>query len=121
MKKSILLDTKVSNSKSKIFVDNRLDSIDIISESNMSFSMIIDENLYNDPLTPALPRKIYSWINDKNAKKCYDCNESFSLLKRKHHCRLCGRIFCYSCCNKYQLIPDTLSLSNAKKKHMASH
>ena len=93
----------------------KLNSVDVLTNHNMSFSMLIDSNIHNDPLTSALPRKIHSWVNDSNSSECYNCNESFSLLKRKHHCRLCGRIFCYSCCNKYELIPDTLSLSRAKK------
>ena len=31
-----------------------------------------------------------------------ECNSSFGLLLRKHHCRACGRIFCYQCTN-YQI------------------
>ena len=33
------------------------------------------------------------WMPDSLCKQCYACEASFSLLRRKHHCRLCGMIF----------------------------
>lgn len=32
---------------------------------------------------------------------CHDCKREFSWIVRRHHCRICGRIFCYYCCNNY--------------------
>ena len=38
------------------------------------------------------------WIPDEDAQNCYNCgNKFFSLFNRKHHCRVCGNIFCKSC------------------------
>eukprot|EP01064_Diplonema_japonicum_P003064 TRINITY_DN1201_c0_g4_i1.p1 TRINITY_DN1201_c0_g4~~TRINITY_DN1201_c0_g4_i1.p1 ORF type:complete len:757 (+),score=138.38 TRINITY_DN1201_c0_g4_i1:130-2400(+) len=37
------------------------------------------------------------WLEDKKVKKCGACLRSFTLTKRKHHCRACGDIFCNSC------------------------
>lgn len=37
------------------------------------------------------------WVNDAACKACYECDIPFSLLVRRHHCRVCGRIFCASC------------------------
>lgn len=36
-------------------------------------------------------------MRDENVGMCYNCESSFGLLKRKHHCRICGQIFCYKC------------------------
>ena len=47
-------------------------------------------------------QKIESWVKDDNVNNCTECNSSFGLLLRKHHCRACGRIFCYQCTN-YQI------------------
>lgn len=33
------------------------------------------------------------WMPDSLCKQCYACEASFTLLRRKHHCRLCGMIF----------------------------
>jgi 1-phosphatidylinositol-3-phosphate 5-kinase len=35
------------------------------------------------------------WIPDNKVKSCFHCGSDFILLLRsKHHCRLCGKIFC---------------------------
>ncbi|XP_047443428.1 FYVE and coiled-coil domain-containing protein 1 [Mugil cephalus] len=41
------------------------------------------------------------WLVDKEATHCLDCDSQFTWLLRRHHCRLCGRIFCYYCSNNY--------------------
>lgn len=40
------------------------------------------------------------WMPDSKSKECYDCSQTFSTFRRKHHCRLCGQIFCSKCCNQ---------------------
>ena len=38
------------------------------------------------------------WIPDEDSQNCYNCGSKFfSLFNRKHHCRVCGNIFCKSC------------------------
>ncbi|KAF8517300.1 hypothetical protein BU17DRAFT_50059 [Hysterangium stoloniferum] len=37
------------------------------------------------------------WMDDANAKECYDCKSVFTTWRRKHHCRICGQIFCSRC------------------------
>ncbi|XP_075789938.1 1-phosphatidylinositol 3-phosphate 5-kinase isoform X7 [Pelodiscus sinensis] len=37
---------------------------------------------------------------DSQCKECYDCSEKFTTFRRRHHCRLCGQIFCSRCCNQ---------------------
>ncbi|OQR76585.1 1-phosphatidylinositol 3-phosphate 5-kinase-like [Tropilaelaps mercedesae] len=39
------------------------------------------------------------WMPDSNCKECYECGAKFSTFRRRHHCRICGRIFCATCCN----------------------
>ncbi|XP_017125000.1 putative 1-phosphatidylinositol 3-phosphate 5-kinase [Drosophila elegans] len=46
------------------------------------------------------------WMPDSKAKECYDCSQKFSTFRRKHHCRLCGQIFCSKCCN--QVVPGMI-------------
>lgn len=33
------------------------------------------------------------WMPDENCKECYTCRKSFTFLRRKHHCRICGMSF----------------------------
>jgi 1-phosphatidylinositol-3-phosphate 5-kinase len=54
----------------------------------------------NSSFMHQMRRKILSrdfWMRDENAKICFGCGDSFSTFRRKHHCRLCGQIFCSSC------------------------
>ncbi|KAK4687031.1 hypothetical protein P7C73_g3088, partial [Tremellales sp. Uapishka_1] len=37
------------------------------------------------------------WMADEHCKECYDCKSVFSAWRRKHHCRICGQIFCSRC------------------------
>eukprot|EP00128_Syssomonas_multiformis_P000998 Colp12_sorted_trinity150504_noHs@24810 len=41
-----------------------------------------------------------AWAPDEAAKRCYTCKQEFSIVRRKHHCRECGQIFCNSCSSK---------------------
>ena len=38
-----------------------------------------------------------AWIPDSMAPLCMGCGATFSLVKRRHHCRSCGRVFCAKC------------------------
>jgi 1-phosphatidylinositol-3-phosphate 5-kinase len=46
------------------------------------------------------------WMPDSKSIDCYDCNLKFNTFRRKHHCRLCGQIFCSRCCST--LVPGKI-------------
>ncbi|KAF5466280.1 hypothetical protein F2P56_016221 [Juglans regia] len=37
------------------------------------------------------------WMPDHSCRVCYECDSQFSIFNRRHHCRLCGRVFCARC------------------------
>ncbi|CAF3569320.1 unnamed protein product [Adineta steineri] len=39
------------------------------------------------------------WMPDSAGKECYDCQEKFTPWRRRHHCRVCGLLFCNRCCS----------------------
>ncbi|KAI9026204.1 hypothetical protein DFJ74DRAFT_663537 [Hyaloraphidium curvatum] len=41
------------------------------------------------------------WMSDESAKECYDCKQSFTAFNRRHHCRICGLIFCSKCSSNF--------------------
>ena len=78
----------------------------------INISSILHKKLSNDddiniPDDERYNKKIFSWTNDTDVTKCFNCKNSFSLINRKHHCRNCGNIFCYNCANFYFKIPDS--------------
>ena len=65
---------------------------------DLSASMIVDKKI--SPNLMAFKKRYPSvWVPDSRATNCYNCKTIFGLLTRKHHCRICGRIFCYACSN----------------------
>ena len=50
------------------------------------------------------------WMPDKACKECSECSSKFSWFLRRHHCRICGRIFCNACC--YKTIPGGMLRSD---------
>eukprot|EP01018_Ginkgo_biloba_P039388 Gb_11903 [translate_table: standard] len=37
------------------------------------------------------------WMPDRSCRMCYECDSQFTLFNRRHHCRICGRVFCWKC------------------------
>ena len=52
-----------------------------------------------------LCKKNFIWVDDNLITKCYKCLCDFSIINRKHHCRICGKIFCAECTKYYILSP----------------
>ena len=47
------------------------------------------------------------WVSDELAPVCMKCAAKFSMTRRRHHCRACGKVFCSTCCwQKVKLIHD---------------
>eukprot|EP00250_Pteridium_aquilinum_P001811 c12023_g1_i2 orf=2594-6202(-) len=51
-----------------------------------------------------LPRRVETqvmsrdfWMPDQSCRVCYECDTPFNLFNRRHHCRVCGRVFCGKC------------------------
>merc|ERR1712112_726998 len=40
------------------------------------------------------------WQHEEDVDDCNTCKQSFSVTRRKHHCRHCGRTFCSDCVSK---------------------
>lgn len=40
------------------------------------------------------------WQHEDDIEDCTNCKQAFSVTRRKHHCRHCGKIFCSDCISK---------------------
>jgi hypothetical protein len=54
-------------------------------------------------------KKVYCPVDDRIVTHCFKCGVAFGLFVRKHHCRSCGRIFCYNCSQWLENIPKDLT------------
>ncbi|GAA53571.1 1-phosphatidylinositol-3-phosphate 5-kinase [Clonorchis sinensis] len=41
------------------------------------------------------------WMLDESCRHCFECGSRFNAIRRRHHCRICGRIFCHQCSNQF--------------------
>lgn len=46
------------------------------------------------------------WQPDSTANNCTICNCEFSLLNRRHHCRMCGKLVCGNCSPHRVVLPN---------------
>jgi len=37
------------------------------------------------------------WMPDRSCRMCYECESQFTIFNRRHHCRICGKVFCGKC------------------------
>lgn len=61
------------------------------------------------------------WVNAWHEKLCQQasCRRAFTMNERKHHCRVCGRVFCDTCSPK-RLDVLEYALEHATEKQMAT-
>ena len=39
------------------------------------------------------------WIQDDSVSMCMICYNNFTFARRRHHCRVCGKVLCSPCSN----------------------
>ena len=47
--------------------------------------------------------QVPKWMPDDYITHCMKCEKVFSYGRWKHHCRVCGNIFCSTCCANYNV------------------
>ena len=74
-----------------------------IPENCSSFSLdmtyILSQEEKNDDIKEQVSSKRH-WIPDQFKSKCMACDCSFTLTRRRHHCRLCGSVVCHKCSSR---------------------
>jgi len=47
-----------------------------------------------------------SWVPDMDVDRCTCCDLLFTITRRRHHCRACGRVACGSCSSQNRMLPS---------------
>ncbi|KAL7692422.1 putative FYVE zinc finger, peptidase C19, ubiquitin-specific peptidase, DUSP [Plasmopara halstedii] len=51
------------------------------------------------------PEAAANWVPDTASSRCQICLISFTLTRRRHHCRLCGHLVCANCSHDRTYLP----------------
>ncbi|XP_076632623.1 lateral signaling target protein 2 homolog isoform X1 [Colletes latitarsis] len=64
-----------------------------------------------NPISPVTERgeecveRAPAWIPDNDAPRCMACQAGFTVVRRRHHCRNCGKVFCGRCSSNNVPLP----------------
>ena len=73
-----------------------------VDTRHRSTSLSHDISLADGSLADALPE----WEEDAEAVTCRSCTQNFTMMRRRHHCRLCGQTFCGECSKERRSLPS---------------
>ncbi|XP_056283116.1 zinc finger FYVE domain-containing protein 21 isoform X2 [Pseudoliparis swirei] len=69
--------------------------------SSSGLRMVPENGAFHSPFSLDEPQ----WVPDKECPRCMQCDTKFDFIRRKHHCRRCGRCFCDKCCSRKVALP----------------
>ena len=77
----------------------------LVSSSSCALSAATTQGGARQP--PVLRLRRDEWAQDRNYPHCHLCKGAFTLINRRHHCRICGLVFCEKCSS------NSVSVSNS--------
>lgn len=84
---------------------NPFNTAETINFDGIIVRLPVIQNGSTNALSTSITFEEPNWMPDTSANTCLNCNSSFTLLTRRHHCRNCGKIFCNECCSEKMLLP----------------
>eukprot|EP00298_Acanthocystis_sp_HF-20_P020853 c2629_g1_i1.p1 GENE.c2629_g1_i1~~c2629_g1_i1.p1 ORF type:complete len:148 (-),score=71.11 c2629_g1_i1:32-475(-) len=53
---------------------------------------------------PSIDKLASLWMPNEMSSECMLCSKPFSIFRRKHHCRSCGRLICNPCSSHLAMV-----------------
>jgi len=83
-----------------------LDIADGTNSSNLPQEIVAPDNNFYRAVEQNPRQTPPSWVPDADAQHCMGCHEQFTFVKRRHHCRACGKVFCSKCSSHFMALPQ---------------
>lgn len=77
-------------------------------EDDLEDSTAVNEQSNNSPVTERgeeCVERAPAWVPDNDAPRCMACQAGFTVVRRRHHCRNCGKVFCGRCSSNNVPLP----------------
>ncbi|XP_029173583.1 lateral signaling target protein 2 homolog [Nylanderia fulva] len=80
-------------------------------ESLPEYEDVEETALIHDRTSPVTERgeecveRAPAWVPDNDAPRCMACQAGFTVVRRRHHCRNCGKVFCGRCSSNNVPLP----------------
>lgn len=94
--------------------DNQPDT-EVIGNANNPAAVMIEngeealvwrgETIIGDVSSSASTETPPAWVPDNEAPVCMSCKAMFTVVRRRHHCRNCGKVFCSRCSSNSVPLP----------------
>ncbi len=97
---------ELNDGESRVF--NETQELNYSIYNDLTNKISLSTSPETNPISKLHPKTNDKWVDASLIYKCQRCDISFGLLTRKHHCRACGGVYCYKCCDKYIIIPQKL-------------
>ncbi|XP_012521859.2 lateral signaling target protein 2 homolog [Monomorium pharaonis] len=87
------------------------ESIHERQESLPEYEDVDETTSIHDRTSPVTERgeecveKAPAWVPDNDAPRCMACQAGFTVVRRRHHCRNCGKVFCGRCSSNNVPLP----------------
>eukprot|EP00736_Rhodelphis_marinus_P009019 Rmarinus@m.17019 len=78
------------------FLEETDESSSSVQEPSLTFGLP-RATVQKDSVSPAPADQAVAWEPDRGATNCAGCTRKFTQVRRRHHCRQCGKVFCGSC------------------------
>ncbi|XP_066303903.1 uncharacterized protein [Branchiostoma lanceolatum] len=83
-----------------------MDGVDIINLDGREVRLAKVEGSQDVFMTKPFILQKARWVEDNEAVVCCLCNNKFNQIRRKHHCRQCGKVLCSKCCKDKVPMPQ---------------
>ncbi|GLH03460.1 Lateral signaling target protein 2 homolog [Gryllus bimaculatus] len=107
--KCVFLMSAVSNGSSSSLENDSEEQVldqDTSSTNDLDSSRVENaEEAWEAPLSPSDLESPPPWVPDGEAPRCMSCEAVFTVVRRRHHCRNCGKVFCARCSSNSVPLP----------------
>jgi hypothetical protein len=89
-----------------------------VIRSRISDSMTSSYSLVGDSHACSISGR---WVDDAERLNCGKCEQAFNLVRRRHHCRVCGNIFCNACSRTRMVLNVEKISGNSRRQRVCDN